>query len=278
MAEITPGDFDRAAAQLHARAGIVLGAHKKDMVCRTLAQRAHAAGIPTVRQYLDQLERNPRWPEWENFVNAFTINHTAFFRERHHFDILADFVRTRHKPISVWCSAASTGEEAYSIAMTLRETLGHPGTGVSVWATDIDTAAIQKAREGIYPIERVKPVPQECLQKYFQRGKGPRAGQVRVKETLRSMIEFGVFNLLQEDWPPPASFDAIFCRNTMIYFDKPTQTRILGRFAPTLKKGGLLFAGHSENFTYLTNAFRLQGQTVYVKSGPCAGMTGGRES
>jgi len=266
LAEVSDADFERAAALLRARAGIVLGPHKKDMAGRTLAQRTHACGSETVRRYLDQLAGDGRSLEWEHFINAFTINHTAFFRERHHFDILADFVRTRSKPVSIWCSAASTGEEAYSIAMTLRETLPQPDNGVSIWATDIDTTAIQKAREGIYPQERAKPVPEPWLHQYFQRGKGRRTGQIRVKENLRSLIEFGVFNLLQNDWPAPGSFDAIFCRNTMIYFDKATQTKILERFAPALRAGGLLFAGHSENFTYLTDAFRLQGQTVYVKN------------
>lgn len=265
QARLSPGDFEHASKLLQARAGIVLGEHKQEMAGRTLALRAHALGYESVQAYLDDLSRNPLSAEWEMFVNSFTINHTAFFREQHHFDILARYVRTRSKPISIWCSAASTGEEPYSIAMTLRETCPQPDTGVSIWATDIDTVAIQRAREGIYPQERVKPVPEACLHKYFQRGTGRRAGMVRAKDNLRNLIEFGVFNLLQKEWPAPQSFDAIFCRNTMIYFDKPTQTKILERFAPALKAGGLLFAGHSENFTYLTDAFRLQGQTVYVK-------------
>lgn len=265
QAQLAPGDFEHAARLLQGRAGILLGEHKQEMAGRTLALRAHAVGHHSVRDYLDELARNTLSPEWEMFINAFTINHTAFFREQHHFEILSKFVRTRGKPISIWCSAASTGEEPYTIAMTLREACPQPDVGVSIWATDIDTNAIQRAREGVYPQERVKPVPEEYLRKYFQRGTGRRAGLVRVKDSLRNMIEFGVFNLLQNDWPAPQTFDAIFCRNTMIYFDKETQTRILERFAPTLKAGGLLFAGHSENFTYLTDVFRLQGQTVYVK-------------
>lgn len=266
QARLSQGDFEYAARLLQSRAGIVLGEHKQEMAGRTLALRAHIVGFSSVRDYLEALARNPASQEWETFVNSFTINHTAFFREQHHFDILAKFVRTRAKPISIWCSAASTGEEPYSIAMTLREACPQPDVGVSIWATDIDTTAIQKAQGGVYSRERVKPVSDDLLRKYFQRGTGRRAGMVRVKDNLRSMIEFGVFNLLQTDWPAPNTFDAIFCRNTMIYFDKSTQTKILERFAPTLKTGGLLFAGHSENFTYLTDAFRLQGQTVYVKN------------
>lgn len=265
QARLSPGDFEHATRLLQHRAGIVLGDHKQDMAGRTLALRAHALGHETVHDYLEELARNALSPEWEHFVNTFTINHTAFFREEHHFDILARFVRTRSKPISVWCCAASTGEEPYTIAMTLRESCPNPDVGVSIWATDIDTEAVRRAREGIYPQERIKPVPEDYLRKYFQRGTGRRTGMVRVKDSLRNLIDFGMFNLLQNDWPAPRSFDVIFCRNTMIYFDKATQTRILERFAPTLKPGGLLFAGHSENFTYLTDAFRLQGQTVYIK-------------
>lgn len=264
LPEVGHNDFERAARILRARTGIVLGGHKRDMAERTLAMRARRQGLASVKEYLDHLESDSQSEHWETFINSFTINHTAFFREQHHFPILAEFVKTRKKPISVWCCASSTGEEPYSIAITLREACVSPDSGVSVLATDIDTHAIERAREGVYSMERVKPVPEEHLRKYFQRGAGKRAGMVRVKPELRNMIEFEVLNLLSPNWPPSQSFDAIFCRNTMIYFDKATQTRILERFAVTLKPGGLLFAGHSENFTYLTKAFRLLGQTVYV--------------
>lgn len=265
LAVVEPNDFPRAARILHTRAGILLGTHKRDMAERTLGLRAKSLNLVSVREYLDYLERNPQTDEWEAFVNSFTINHTAFFREQHHFEILGEFVKSRKKPIDVWCAASSTGEEPYSIAMTLQEFCTQPGYGVSIIATDIDTKAIERAREGVYALERVKPVPEEHLKKYFQRGTGRRAGMVRAKSILRDMITFDVLNLLAPTWHPAnKKFDVIFCRNTMIYFDKATQTKILEGFAKVLKPGGLLFAGHSENFTYLTNVFRLQGQTVYV--------------
>jgi chemotaxis protein methyltransferase CheR len=264
LPEVGHEDFGRAARILRGRAGIVLGNHKREMAERTLGLRARDLGLETVREYLDYLEQNSQSPEWDLFVNSFTINHTAFFREQHHFTVLADFARARRKPFSVWCCASSTGEEPYSIAMTLRESCMAPDTGVSILATDIDTNAIRHASEGVYSMERVKPVPEDYLKKYFQRGTGPRAGMARAKPVLRSMIQFDRLNLLDQAWPPGQKFDAIFCRNTMIYFDKAVQTRMLERFATMLKPGGLLFAGHSENFSYLTKAFRLQGQTVYV--------------
>src|SRR5690606_1949949 len=138
--------------------------------------------------------------------------------------------------------------------------------GVSIWPTDIGTSARQKARGAVYSTARAKPASDDYLRKYFPRGTGRRARLVRVTDDLRNTIEFGAFNLLPTECPPPGSFDAILWRNTMIYFDKVTQVKVLERFAPTLKTGGLLFAGHSENFTYLTDAFRLQGQTVYAKT------------
>ncbi len=263
LVEVGQHDFERSARVLRARAGIVIGNHKHEMAARTLGMRTKAMGMSSAREYLDHLEHNPHSPEWEAFVNAFTINHTAFYREQHHFDILGKFARARKKPFSVWCCASSTGEEPYTIAMTLRESCLQPDVGVSILATDIDTRAIERAQEGVYSLERAQPIPESYLKKYFQRGMGQQAGMVRAKPTIRDMIDFQTFNLLSSNWPIDQKFDAIFCRNTMIYFDKPTQTRILERFAPMLKPGGLLFAGHSENFTYLTNAFRLQGQTVY---------------
>lgn len=266
LPEFGQGDFECAARLLQNRAGIVLGDHKRDMACRTLGIRTRKMGLSNVADYLAHLDQNAQSPEWDAFVNAFTINHTAFFRERHHFKALAELVQERNAPLSIWCSAASTGEEPYTIAMTLHEAglplpLGNP-----IWATDIDTKAIADARQGIYSLERAKPVPEDYLKKYFYRGRDKRAGMVRVKPNIRNSVRFETFNLLSSSWPIGQKFDVIFCRNTMIYFDKPTQTRILKRFASMLRPEGLLFAGHSENFTYLTDAFHLRGQTIYVRS------------
>lgn len=258
-----PADLARAVQVLRRRTGIVLGDHKRDMAARTLGMRTHHAGQPSVHAYLDFLEQNPQADEWDRFVSAFTINHTAFFREQHHFRILRDFVQRRAKPISVWCCASSTGEEPYTLAMTLHDACGQSGGDVSVLASDIDAQVIVQARKGVYTLDRVKPVPLEFLRRYFLRGTGRQAGMARVKPVIRDLVTFQELNLVSPSWPLSQKFDAIFCRNTMIYFDKATQTKILERFVPLLKPGGLLFAGHSENFTYLTRSLHLQGQTVY---------------
>lgn len=264
MAEVGLHDFDRAQRLLRERSGIVLGTHKREVAMRKLALRAQRLGLAGVVDYLDRLEGDAGAPEWDHFVNTFTINHTAFFREAHHFEILADWARKRSGPLSIWSCAASTGEEPYSIAMALCDAIPAAAGRVKILASDIDTQAIESARRGVYPLERAKPVPQDRLRKYFYRGRGAHAGMVRIKPEICGMVEFRGFNLAAPVWPADLHFDAVFCRNIMIYFDKDMQTAILGRFAKVIRPGGLLFAGHSENFTYLSSAFRLQGQTVYA--------------
>lgn len=265
LPQASMADVQRAKNLLKAHTGIVLGEHKHDMASRTLALRAHEAGAKTVSIYLDQLQRSTNNKLWSAFVNSFTINHTAFYRERHHFEILSRYIRKRSKPISIWCCAASTGEEPYTIAISLAEAFANY-SNLSVTATDIDSDALAMASKGIYSLDRISPVPEKILHKYFLRGSGKYAGMVMVKPSLRELVDFSELNLVSPDWHIAADgqkFDAIFCRNTLIYFDKSTQVKILERFVPLLKPGGLLFVGHSENFTYLTQSLRLEGQTVY---------------
>lgn len=263
LAEVEFSDFERAQLLLQRRAGIILGEHKREMAERTLAARAKVLRMAAVATYLDYLVQNADAPEWQEFINLFTVNHTAFFRERHHFDVLGRFAKNRGRPLEIWSAACSTGEEPYSIAIKLRDSLSNPDYQVSVLATDIDTSAIATAKAGMYTLERVKPVSEAQLKQYFLRGTGSRVGMARIKPNIRNMVEFDVLNLLAPVWPLDTRFDAIFCRNTLIYFDKQTQSKVLERFARVMKPGGLLFVGHSENLTYLTDAFRLKGQTVY---------------
>jgi chemotaxis protein methyltransferase CheR len=263
----TAADFARIRSLIHRRAGISLSEHKRDMAYSRLARRLRARGLDAFRDYLDLLEQEDDPAEWEAFTNALTTNLTAFFRESHHFPILADFVKRRDAPVSVWCSAASTGEEPYSIAITLIEALGESAArGASILATDLDTQVLAKAEDGIYTYDQVKHLSPERLKRFFLKGTGAQAGRVKVRPELRAMIRFQQLNLTDADYGIAKPFDAIFCRNVMIYFDKPTQGQVLGRFEPLVKPGGLLFAGHSENFTYVTQAFRLRGQTVYELS------------
>ncbi|WP_454743048.1 CheR family methyltransferase [Cupriavidus necator] len=258
---LTERDFEKIRALIHRRAGISLGSHKREMVYSRLARRLRTLQLSDFAAYLALLEADDRSPEWEFFTNALTTNLTSFFREVHHFPLLAEHAKKIGRPYSVWSSAASTGEEPYSIAITLAEALGD--RAATVLATDIDTQVLAKARSAVYSADQVARLSPERLKRFFLKGTGPRAGSVKVKPELASTITFEPLNLLAPDWGIREQFDAIFCRNVMIYFDKPTQGRILERFVPLLKPHGLLFAGHSENFSYVTRAFQLRGQTVY---------------
>lgn len=261
---LTDDDFTRIRQLIYERAGIVLAEHKREMVYSRLAKRLRHHGMTRFSDYLARLERQPAAREWEAFTNALTTNLTAFFREAHHFPLLSSHIAGRSGPVRIWSAAASTGEEPYSIAMTLLETLGARASESRVVATDIDTEALARARAGIYPMEQVRKLDESCIKRFFLKGSGERIGLARVRPEVTSMVEFEQLNLLAPSWPIQGPFDAIFCRNVMIYFDKSTQARILQRFAPLLKPDGLLFAGHSENFSYISEAFRLRGQTVYM--------------
>jgi chemotaxis protein methyltransferase CheR len=260
---LTDGDFSRVRALIHQRAGIALGEQKREMVYSRLSRRLRELGMKDFTSYLALLEGEKDSAEWQAFTNALTTNLTAFFREAHHFPLLAEHAKKCAAPVTVWCSAASTGEEPYSIAMTLIEALGSRAATASVIATDIDTQVLEKAAAGVYTMEQVSKLPLERLKRFFLKGSGARAGQVRIRPEVAAMVKFGQLNLLDTQWGLKEPFDVIFCRNVMIYFDKPTQNRILQRFAPLMKPQGLLFAGHSENFSYASQPFRLRGQTVY---------------
>lgn len=259
----TPRDFARIRTLIYRQAGIALTESKQEMVYSRLARRLRAKGLSTFEEYLDGLENGRDTEEWEAFTNALTTNLTSFFREAHHFPLLAEHMLSMKAPLSIWCSASSTGEEPYSIAMTVCEAFGTLTPPVSIVATDIDTNVLETAANGVYPLDRIDKMAQERVKRFFQRGRGERSGLVRVRPELRQLITFKPLNLLASSWPVSGPFDVIFCRNVMIYFDKPTQSRILERFVPLMKPEGLLFAGHSENFMYASDAFRLRGKTVY---------------
>ncbi len=266
-----PRDFDRIRILIYRQAGIALTESKQEMVYSRLARRLRAKGLNSFEKYLDQLESEHSGVEWEAFTNALTTNLTSFFREAHHFPLLAEHLLDMKTPLSIWCSASSTGEEPYSIAMTVCEAFGTLAPPVSIVATDIDTNVLETAANGVYPIDRIDKMAPERIKQFFQRGKGERTGLVRVRPELRKLVTFKPLNLLASNWPVSGPFDVIFCRNVMIYFDKPTQSRILERFVPLLKPEGLLFAGHSENFMYASDAFKLRGKTVYELNARHAG-------
>lgn len=260
----TEENFERVRKLIYEHAGISLKPSKQDMVYSRLARRLRVNGMDNFQDYLAFLENN-NGAEWEAFVNALTTNLTSFFREPHHFPLLAEHVagqKGKH-PVSLWCSAASTGEEPYSMAMAMVDTFGSFTPPVSIIASDLDTQVLAKAEAGIYPLERIEKLPEDMVRRFFLKGTGKQSGFVRVRAELRAMITFRQVNLLDSNWPVRGPLDAIFCRNVMIYFDKQTQLRILERFAPLLHPDGLLFAGHSESLHNAAHLFKLRGKTVY---------------
>jgi chemotaxis protein methyltransferase CheR len=259
----TSGDFERVRALIYQRAGISLADSKQEMVYSRLARRLRATGIVSFGRYLDDLEAGRLGEEWESFTNALTTNLTSFFREAHHFPLLAEHLKKLDGPITIWCSASSTGEEPYSIAMTACEAFGSMTPPVQIIATDIDTNVLGVAANGVYTIDRLDKMAPERAKKFFLRGKGDQSGMVRVRNELRQLVTFRHLNLLADGWPLQGQFDVIFCRNVMIYFDKATQRKILARFVPLMKPDALLFAGHSENFLYVSESLKLRGKTVY---------------
>lgn len=258
----TQSDFSRVRNLIYEYAGISLSPIKKEMVYSRLVRRLRALGHGSFDTYLAYLENNGN--EVEAFVNALTTNLTAFFREPHHFEILSQQMQTAHaRPFRIWCAAASTGEEAYSLAMAACEAFDSMTPPVSILASDIDTHVLRTANEGVYPADRVDKMKPERLKRFFLRGSGSKAGFVRARPELQALLQFERINLLDSQWPMQSAFDAIFCRNVMIYFDKATQLRLLQRFKPHLQPHGLFYAGHSESFLHAAELFRSCGRTVY---------------
>jgi len=260
----TSDDFARIRQLIYQRAGISLSQSKSDMVYSRLARQLRSAGLQSFADYLDRVE-NGDGGEWQPFVNALTTNLTSFFREPHHFPLLVEHLEkiSLTRPIRLWSCAASTGEEPYSMAMTVVDLYQRYNMPVKILATDLDTNVLEIARRGVYPLEKVDKLPPTVMKRHFLKGSGAQLGFARIRPELQELISFRQLNLLSQRWPMHGQFDAIFCRNVMIYFDKATQRRILGMLAARLRPDGLLFAGHSESFHYATEHFQACGKTVY---------------
>jgi len=258
--------FRLISERVYQFSGIRLPVAKREMVYARLARRLRTLGIASFDAYIRYLELEPA--EWEHCTNALTTNVTSFFREEHHFRSLALHAAAHAAehaasgaPYRVWSAGCSTGEEPYTIAMCLAETLGNGA--FRVVATDLDTQVLATAREGVYPLQSVLKVSEERQKRFFLRGTGRFEGRARVRRELGSHVEFARLNLMEREWAVEGPFDAIFCRNVMIYFDKPTQARLIERFAALLGPHGLFFAGHAESLLDNGRHFRLRGQTVY---------------
>lgn len=256
-------DFERVRSLLRQHTGISLSEAKRSMVYSRLARRLRATGVNSFQAYLERLRTGAG--EWEHFVNALTTNLTYFYRESHHFQILAAHLKQAARPgktVQIWCAAASTGEECWTLAMTAAEALGSLSPPVQIIGTDLDTNVLDQARKGVYSEEQIAKVPQAQVRRYFVQTS---PGVYSVRPELRALVSFRPLNLLDPTWGVRGPFDAVFCRNVLIYFERETQLQVVSRMAPLMQPDGLLFVGHSENFSHGQNAFMLQGKTVYAR-------------
>lgn len=268
--EYTLDDFNFLRHLSNQHSGILVPDDKFDMFYSRLSKRVRRLGFTRFKQYCEYLQSHSD-QEFTEFINAVTTNLTSFFRENHHFEylsgtLLPELLKANHlqKKIRVWSAGCSTGEEPYSLAITLLENV--PETwDIKILATDLDTNVLATAASGVYPYERVSSLDEQRLRRWFQKGTGTHHNKVRAKAELRQLIHFNQLNLMQ-DWPMKGPFDFIFCRNVLIYFDRNTKEQLANRYATLLRGGGHLFIGHSESLHQLDTPFKLIRNTIYKKT------------
>ncbi len=270
--EFTKKHFDYLRKLVGVETGIHLSEQKRDLVYSRLTRRLRALKLKGFDDYLDLVQSDSN-AEMEHFVNAITTNLTAFFRENHHFEYLATDLlpavanQGKLNGLRIWSAGCSTGEEAYSIAITLRETVSNLDSyGIQILASDLDSDVVKIASAGVYEEKRIEGMSRERVRKWFYRGTGANAGRVKVRPELNKLITFKQLNLI-DPWPINGSFDIVFCRNVIIYFNKETQSALFERFAQKINPNGHLIIGHSENLNKITNRFELIEKTIYKKSG-----------
>ncbi len=268
---MTTEDFHYIRDVVYSTCGIVLGEHKKEMVYSRIARRIRALRLTDCKAYLSYMDSNKE-QEFSNFINAITTNLTSFFRESHHFDYLTETLvpelKELHKKdrrIRIWSAGCSTGEEPYSIAMTLADHFKRPNWDLKILATDLDSNVLEKAKKGIYTSESVTGLNKDSTKNWFLHDKSNQ--HCKVNDHLRSYIHFKRLNLLAK-WPVKGPFDIIFCRNVVIYFDQPTKDTLFDRYSSMLRKGGYLILGHSESMNLKKQTqFKSLGKTIYQNLG-----------
>ncbi len=266
----TVDDFNFLRKLSNQHSGIQVPDERFDMFYSRLSKRVRKLGLNDFKEYCQYLKDYPEH-QFTEFINSITTNLTAFFREIHHFDYLRDVVipevlkRNKNtKQIRVWSAGCSTGEEPYTLAMTLLDNVP-PDWDIKILATDLDTNVLQTAMDGVYSEERVTDLSEQVLKRWFMRGTGAQGGLVRVRPQLQKIIQFKKLNLMQ-DWPMKCQFDFIFCRNVLIYFDRDTKALLASKYAKMLASRSWLFIGHSESLNQLSNEFDLVATTTYKKN------------
>jgi chemotaxis protein methyltransferase CheR len=274
MQALSDAEFRALRDLIYEKSGITLSDSKKQLVTSRLARRLRVHGLSSYREYYEFVtRRDPQGEELREMLNAITTNKTDFFREKHHFDFMVSTFfpqcierakTTGDRRLRIWSAGCSTGEEPYTLAMTLLSAF--PNTGqwsLEILATDLDTQVLERAQAGIYPEDTIAPVADDLQRRYFKRGTGANAGKVRVSEALRQLITFRQLNFVEHPWWVKGPFDLILCRNVMIYFNQDTQRTIVENFAQRLRPEGYLFIGHSETLSGLNHLFEPLRGTIY---------------
>ena len=268
---ITDREFERFRSLIYQESGINLSESKRTLLVTRLSKRLRELEMDCFQAYYDRVTEEADGEEFTRMLDLISTNKTDFFREPKHFDFLRKEILpglAAGRQIRIWSSASSTGEEPYTIAMTLYDGVQAPAQWrFHILASDLSTRVLAKASSGVYDAERVRDLPADTLKRHFLNGRGAADGRVKVKPHLSDMVTFRRINLMDDRFPIKTPLDVIFCRNVMIYFDRPTQERLVGRFHKYLKPGGYLFIGHSESLQWLNQPFKSIAPTIYRKEG-----------
>lgn len=254
--KLSDSDFKKLSVYIYTHFGIQLPPTKKIMLESRLKNRLKATGISSYKEYCKEVLNGKNSEEIIHMVDVVSTNKTDFFREPQHFDFLSQvylpqyYKQNPHGKLKVWSAASSSGEEIYTIAMVLEEFMqNHSGLDYQILGTDISTRILQKAKQAIYPMDRVDVVNKELKKKYLMRSKDASKNLVRIKAKLRAHTQFSRLNLMDNTYHVPKDFDFVFCRNVLIYFDRKTQEQVINKICKHIVKGGFLFLGHSESIT-----------------------------
>lgn len=262
-------EFELFKALIYQQVGINLDTPKKTLLVSRLGKRLRELNLSTYKDYYDCVCGKEGEEELTKLLDLVSTNKTDFYREPVHFDFLRDQVLPQcqaTRTLRIWSSASSSGEEPYTIAMTLSDAIPDINRwNIKILASDISTRVLSKAASGIYENERVSQLPQDLVQRHFLRGKGAQAGKVRVRPHVASLVAFRRINLMNPTFPIRSPLDVVFCRNVMIYFDRPTQAKLMEKFFRYLRPGGYLFIGHSESLQWIDHQFTYLKPTIYQK-------------
>jgi chemotaxis protein methyltransferase CheR len=272
--EVTSADYELVRKLAYDRAGINLGDNRHHLVQARLAKRIRVGHFSGFRDYFRFLENDATGDEISNLIDAISTNTTFFFREPDHFDFLKQSIRTRiqeqrwdkiNYSIRIWSSACSSGEEPYTIAMVVQKLLQEfPAVDFKILATDISQKILRQAQTGRYDQQKIKSIPEEYRREYINR-EDPQSSQYSISEQIRKHITFSYFNLMDAEYPFKFGFDYVFCRNVMIYFDRPTQENVVNKIARYLRPNGFLVVGHSESLNGLNHELSYIKPTIYKK-------------